>query len=480
MNAIAVLAAVATIFAAGFGGLALMLRNPERLHLAEYAALSWLIGTGMVSLAIWLLGFLVRGGILFAAVTVFCVAMPAIAWKTRGAFRFLQPRAPNPLEYGLGCIVLVQVLAIGYLSVAYTLGWDGILNWEIKARYAFMNGGALPATYFQDLGRTFSHPEYPLAIPFTELWLYLWVGEASQFWAKTIFPIFYASGAVLLVAISARLTGKSWTGFVAAIALFFIPEITVEAGSTIVGYADFPLSVFYCAAIGYLLCAARRPNLDLFRVYLACLTFLPWLKREGTILWLIAAVCGAFIIWRSKFSPKYLLGLLGGLAIASGWSFYLRQMHTVSSADFTAVNFTNLAANIHRLGPILRACIVELTDTRAWGLFWFLTPITAVYFVWRNRDKRSIVFFIAVAAPLGAYAFSYIFSDWLNYQRHVGLSLSRLFMHVTPLVCLALSAALASLPSWRVAFCRSKASASVAATTCEVEFPERTAGIDFA
>ncbi len=53
-----------------------------------------------------------------------------------------------------------------------------------QSYYAFANGGVIPATYFSDSGRAFSHPEYPLAIPFTELWLYLWLGEADHFLRK--------------------------------------------------------------------------------------------------------------------------------------------------------------------------------------------------------------------------------------------------------------------------------------------------------
>jgi hypothetical protein len=458
MNAIGVFAALATIWAAGFGALALIVREPKRLNLAEQFAVSWLFGTGIVSLSIWMFGFFLDGVVLFSGVALVCVVLPLIAWKTKGAFRFQPLRRPTSIELVLTCILALEVLAIAYLAFAYTLGWDGLLNWEIKARYAFANGGVMPPAYFQDAGRAFSHPEYPLAIPFTELWLYFWLGDASQFWAKMVFPIFYASGAVLLVAISARLTGKIWTAFIAGIVLFFVPQITVEAGSAIVGYADFPLSVFYLAAIGYLLCASQSDNADCFRIYAACLALLPWVKREGVILWLIAAVCGGFVVWRSKRSPRYLWALLPGLCVAVAWRVYLSQMHAVSSSDFTAVNFTTLSANIHRLGPILSTFASEFGDTRAWGLFWLVAAVGGVYFVRRYRDARAIVLFMAIGAPLATYTFIYIFSNWSDYHRHVGLSISRLLMQVTPLACLTLPAALASLPSLREVFSRSQLS----------------------
>jgi hypothetical protein len=480
MDLIEVLAALATILAAGFGALTLIVREPKRLSFAEQLALAWLGGTGIVSLSIWLFGFVLSGPALFSIVTFICIALPLVAWKTKGAFRFQELRQPNPIELALACILAVEILAVGYLAFAYTLGWDGLLNWEIKARYAFANGGVMPSAYFQDAGRAFSHPEYPLTIPFTELWLYLWLGEASQFWAKIIFPIYYASGAVLLVAISARLTGKIWAALVAGIVLFFVPQITVEAGSAIVGYADFPLSVFYLAAIGYLLCANRNTDNDFFRIYAVCLAFLPWVKREGVILWLIAAICGAFVIWRSKRSPKYLCALLPGLFIAGAWRVYLSQMHAVSSPDFMAVNLTNLKANVQRLGPILSDFASEFTDTRAWGLFWLVAGLAAVYFVRRHGGVRALVLTVSIVAPLAAYASTYVFSNWPDYHRHAGLSMSRLLMHITPLACLTLPAALASLPSLWEVFSRSQPAPAAAPTTCEEEIPGRTPGIDFA
>jgi hypothetical protein len=445
MTAIPLLAAVATIFAAGIGLLRLILRDPNRLTLPEQFALAWLFGTGFVSLALWLVGFFGSHTFLFGTVIIGCAALPFAAWKTKGPFRFQPLRRLTKTEWLLATVLGLQVMTIVYLCFGHTLGWDGLLNWEIKARYAFANHGVLPAFYFRDAGRAFSHPEYPLAIPFTELWIYLWLGEPSQFWSKIIFPFFYVSGAILLVAIAIRLSAKPWTALAAAIALFFVPQLTVEAGSAIVGYADFPMSVLYLAAIGYLLCSYRENWDDCFRIYAVCLALLPWVKREGIILWLIAAACGGFVILRGKLSPKLLLALLPGLGVAAGWRLYLTQLHAVSSPDFMPLTFQTLIANVHRTGPILASFASEFMDTRPWGLFWFIIALATFYFVRQYRDARAVVLLFAIAAPVAAYASIYIFSDWPDYHRHLGLSIHRLLMHVAQLATLTLPAALGSL-----------------------------------
>src|SRR5207248_8531820 len=87
-----------------------------------------------------------------------------------------------------------------------------------------------------------------------------------------------------VVALGRRFTGKTWIGLLMAAFLFFVPQITVEVGSAIAGYADFPLSIFYLATIGCLFCATEPKNDAFFRLYATCLALLPWVKRDGLIL----------------------------------------------------------------------------------------------------------------------------------------------------------------------------------------------------
>src|SRR5437763_16515079 len=98
MDPIEILAALATILAAGFGALTLILRDPKCLSFAEQLALSWLGGTGIVSLSIWLFGFVLSGPALFSVVSFICVALPLVAWKTKGAFRLQELRRPSRSE----------------------------------------------------------------------------------------------------------------------------------------------------------------------------------------------------------------------------------------------------------------------------------------------------------------------------------------------------------------------------------------------
>ena len=476
MNAIRALVAVTTIFAAGYGVFGLVVSNAKNFGRAEQCALSWLFGTGVISLSIWLFGFFLHGLALCGAIFLLGLLLPMVAWrKTRG---FCPPARLGRTEHILTWLLVFQVVVIGVLSFTHTLGWDGVFNWEIKARYAFLSGGVLPSAYFQDAGRAFSHQEYPLAIPFSELWIYLCVGDANQFWAKVIFPAFYASGCILLAAVSARLVGKTWVGLLTGMVLFFIPQMSVQTGSAMVGLADLPLSVVYLAAIGYLLICTTGSGGDCFRIYSACLVLLPWTKREGSILWLIAVGCGLLVIWRTKKPVRYLFALLPGLIVMIGWRTFLHHINAIPTSDFFAVNLANFKAHSFRIAPIAHTLTTELLNLSDWSLFWIVIAIAAVYFGRRFSDVRTVVMLFAVVTPIAIYAFIFIFSEWPDYESHIVNSLNRLIMHVAPLACLMLPAVFTALPTFREAFAASKSANE--ASTCAQQFPERTAGIDFA
>jgi len=473
MNALGLFGAFGTLFAAGYGLLALLVRRGVRLSVAEQIALSWLFGTGSVSLLLWVFGFFAHGLLLQGLVSVVCISLGMVGWNLKTP---LQIRSkPRWFEVVLTAVITIEIAIMFYLSFVHTLGWDGLLNWEIKARYAFANGGVLPAAYFSDTGRVFSHPEYPLAIPFTELWLYLWLGESNQFCAKTIFPTFYLAATFLLAAFATRLSRRTWLGLIMAALLFFVPQITVEVGCASAGYADFPLSVFYLAAAGCLFCASQQSNDVFFRLYAACLALLPWVKRDGLILWIVAAACGVFVILRTRKSPLSFLAFLPGMVIICAWRLYLNAAHALQAADFLPFNLETFSTHLNRALPLLSALMAELHSLPTWSLFWFIVAVAVLYALPRMRDPGVVALLVALIAPIVLYLSLYLFSNWPNYLDHVALSISRLLMQVAPLGFLLIALAVSRHPEKQPQ--RQQMPNRV---TCAIARSERTAVVELA
>jgi hypothetical protein len=442
---LATVAALLILVGGGFGLLVLCMRNARQIALAELIALSWLLGGVIVSLGLWLLGIFLRGISLQAAVTIISLglALTGVAqWRSRKLF----VRGPWPLSWidiALSILLCLEIALVFVLTFKHTLGWDGLVIWELKARYAYLNGGALPLGYFSDASRVFSHPEYPLFLPMLETWIYFWIGEPNHYWVKLIFPIFYTVGLLLLAQAGARLSGKRWIGLVAANLFLFIPFLTRFAGGVVQGYADVPLSIVYLGAFYFLLVFARDNSAGGVAIFVMLATVLPWIKREGMILWLVLAVCGVFVIWRRRGALAAAVPLLPGIAMIASWQIYLHAMHARPAQDFVPVTFSAFAANFHHAGAIAPSLCYALTATGQWNLLWFASVIAFGCLLLRTRTRETWLIVVCAVSPIILYSCTYFFSAWADYQHHINSSLPRLLMHVAPLSILAIALAFA-------------------------------------
>src|ERR1041384_3063452 len=394
MMLLGLLAGYFTLFAAGLGIVFLLTRSAT-VNIVECLSLSWLFGVGVTSVLLWLGGIFISGLALQLFVTLVCVVLGIVAWRIKRlrSIQFSVPRPSNRLEWILASLLVVELLTIFYISLKHTLGWDGLFNWEIKARYAFLNSGILPASYYSSPGRAFSHPEYPLAIPFTELWLYLWMGEAHQFWIKTSFPMFYIAGVLLMSIFVSRLSGKRWLGLLVALLVPFVPFVTASPGGVIVGYTDIPLAVFYRAALGYLLTARERD----FFFYAGALAFIPWIKSEGIILWAILAMIGFVVALRQQRVRLFLLSILPGIFLIAAWRIYLKAMHAITPSDFAWPTFELLRGNLNRIGGICATAFAEISEPSHWSIFWLLALVAVIYLL-LSRQSSRVLLVIAVVA----------------------------------------------------------------------------------
>lgn len=445
MILIGLVAAILTILAAGFGVTLSIFARTKRFNLVECACLSWLLGSGIISLLLWIGGTFCSGLVLQAVVTIACLALAIFGWreKQKAAARFNFPTPKNPVEWVLATIVALEVAILLFVSFKHTLGWDGLLNWEIKARYAFFNGGVIPASYYSSAGRAFSHPEYPLGIPFTELWLYLWMGEPNQFWVKIIFPLFYVACAPLLAILTARLSGKRWLGLLVASLFAFVPSISASPGGIVVGYVDVPLGVFYLTALGYLLCWFKDNARSSLIVFAACAALLPWIKTEGVILFLVLVLLGVSLRVIKHRTTQFLVSILPGVIVLFAWRVYLKLIHVWPHSDFSPPGLSLLRHNLGRLLDIAGILLAELSETAHWSIFWLLAGVAVVYLL-ASRKLEKIAVAFAVLLPIVLYSLIYLFSTWPSYTAHMTSSLPRLLLHVTPAAWLAIGLALSS------------------------------------
>ena len=442
MNFLPVLIALVLIPAAGVLPALLAMGRREKISAVELLALSALLGCGLVSIGLAGCGLVMRGYFLQMTVTAGCVlsGVQGVRHCRENRIQIQWPRPRGAVEWILCAVLLAGFAAIVFIQYKTALLWDGLLVWEIKARFAFLNGGPVPHAYFTDPSRAWSHPDYPLMLPMLESWIYLWIGDCDQFWVRVISLAFFGLAALVLYSGVRNLCGKKQAGLAAAALLFFVP-ISV-AGFAIGGYADLPLGVFYLAATSCFLRSQfeERPAAQLCLLSLFA-GLMPWIKREGIVLWIcLMALVLVELLRQRKFSAAAFV-IAPGAAVWAGWKIAMAAVAVKAGTDFVPFSVATLQGNFSRLAVGVLMLGMEFVKIKSWSLLWVLFPVALICLAALNRRKMAAQLLLLVAAPLLLLSCSFVFSSWTAYQDHILTSLPRLALQVSPVALLAIGLA---------------------------------------
>jgi hypothetical protein len=438
-----------------FGRIMLALFVDERaLHWTERWAASLLVGSAGVSLTVLWCGPLFD---LVPVRWVVCLLMLGAGVLARHRRRRLPrldasipPEEIGWVDLALSAGIALQGLALLTMALQTSLGWDGLMNYEIKARILLDNqpSGRFPLSYLSDQSRVWSHQGYPLLVPLTEFWVYRWVGGAHQTLVKLLFPAFYLSLAGFLYG-ALRRTGGRRIALAGCLALGFVPSLAVGSGAAIYGYCDVPLAA---AVLGSSAFAARGLRTGARRDFVMAALLSSsavWTKREGVLFAAYLAIAVILIQWlRARREGEWIgpgllttgwLALGPAVVIAPWWA--LLAWHGVPDPDFVGFSVEHLRANLDRVPVIAASLARELVRPGHWGLLWPAFGLGLLASAPRVRDEAEWLVPGAVILAMGAYGCSFIFSAWTPFTEHVGTALPRLLIPLAPLALLALFSA---------------------------------------
>lgn len=426
------------------GGLGISrLLLPNCANSAELFALSFLFGSAVISLSLFVFGLFVSGIALRLLVTTACIALGWIGWRRSRVSNLRVSRGFDTQAILLLAINVVQIATVGWLSSVRTLGWDGLFNFEVKARLAFLNGGVIPLEYFSDPSRSWTLQSYPLLLPLTENWLYLWLGRADQQLVKIVFLMFFISALCLLNTGNRLLGVVGWRRLLASLLIFIVPLLIVGDGGASSGYADFPLAVFYLAAVIYLAefwQSGNRSALQTATVIAACGC---WLKQDGAILWLCVMALATIKLPMKTIRGWFELAKasLPGLLVMAGWQLFVRGFSLAKISQFSPVSFSTLRVNLWRAPVVAQAVLGELTNWRHWGALWLIAATAILAMFWQKKTKLALLP-LALVLPLGLYSSVYVFSIWPSFIAHLESSFPRLLIHLSLVAELTIGAAM--------------------------------------
>jgi len=462
--------ALALLLACGRGVVAMCV-SETRLYWHERWAAAWLIGCGLGAFA-WFAFMPLYGWVSpIWLLTVLMVAISAAAgwWSmVDGPRSMVQPRrstmdhGPWTMDVLLAVLLSIQIVVLVVVALQTPLGWDGLFNFEVKARLAFEHTpvGQLPLDYFSDPSQRQSHPHYPLLVPFAEFWIYTWLGRVDQSAVKVLFPIFYLS-LTGFVAGAVRRVADRRSGMLAAIALGLLPPLTLIPGAAS-GYADVPLAAAVAGAISFALVGIGAEKKDAIVLSGVLLAVAVWTKSEGLI---FAVAIGLFTLavgrkgdgnlfredQTKKVPVPFSLAVLWWFPVVAAlpWIAF-QQLYGQGSGDFHSVRPGLFVENLDRLPTIVLLFARELFRPGHWALlfpvFFYLLAVMVI-----RRPTVADGFLAAVVlGPLTAYALMYVFSAWPDMREHIGTSLSRVLVPLAPLALIFIARQLRTDSSFEV------------------------------
>lgn len=409
----------------GFGAAALLLRGRDTVSLGELVALAVLLGALGVTLTAWAMSFFGSGRASLVVARALCVSL-----GVSGVRIWLRQR-PRLTDVGPFCLLALPLAAgVAWLTATSPFEWDGLFIWQVKAQAIAAEGG-LPLHYLHDDSRAWSHPVYPLLLPYYRFWFEGSLGSPHEAYAKLSGTLFFLAAAGLLTSLASRLSKGVALAALALLAL--TPLEILGAGSATSGYADFPLAVYYLGALLYLFHALeeKEPAGDLaIAGWLAAA--LPWIKQEGTVLFLVS-VLGLGLLALGRAGWRQLPRLAGpGLAVLIAWWAFVRAEKVETAQVFLHPTLALLRERLHLWDDVAAVMARLAFSPGPWGLLWILFPLAILLgLVPRHGRRRTLFLAGAVAVPLGIFSFPYLFSLWNPVTLHVENSFSRILLQLS-------------------------------------------------
>ncbi len=452
--------AIFLLWFAGVGLYFFLTKKSKQYCGYELAGLSFLLGIIFIALGSILTSLFLPRGLSRAVLTVICLGLGGY-----GVRRLLQKPArskgvftrrenalttcgplPSRIWQILQIVILLAQLGIvGWLGINTTLSWDGLVNWEMKAKVFYEQGG-IPKRFLQSEALAWAQVDYPPLMPLNQAWTYGWIGEANQNAGKLFCVIFYLIAVLLLL--STQSFNYAWL-------MFFIPLTWISDGSATTGHADFPLAVFYLATAKLLSEFAQSGEVGRLKLLGAISLGLVFVKQDSIVLlvtlWSMLPLILFALRLRLAVSYRWLFVLLPASILYSVWKLSMRWLTPYFSKDFHLALPPSWQAFQERLNVVGHFFFWEVLNPLHWGALWIIffvmlgARIFSTLLAKREANFRQKLFSenllpawtlaLLVLIPLSGDFLIYLFigttADWLTLDYWLTTSAARLILQIS-------------------------------------------------
>ena len=455
---IAVKIAGALLIILAWGDLAcnVLFGKPARLAAgAMRLAMSWLLGCGLVS---WAMFVCLWAGLSLTATVMALSLVGGLAWLGWPGRRLIRPVMnagetirlalrphsqpagyPNlnsPWSLVFGLIILAQIGLVAFAALVSPLtDWDAWVNWASKANAVFIDQALTPGLY-SNPARLPTNMDYPLLLPLLEVWCYTWLGRIHEPVIGLISLLFYLTLLLLFYhAVRQLVAPQPALGFTALLAT--APRLERMGHN---GLADVPLAALVLLAFLLLFYDYNRYPGFTQGIGTAALAlvagWLPWLKNEGWLWLLLVSLVWLGGLWqqnRSRSQARSTVIAYGVivLVLAGAWPIFL-TLNGTYRFTFLPLTVDTLITNLPRIPTIATAMLARLLNPY-WNFIWLFTGL--ILLLRREKSGSAPVGWLVlpVAGFLLLASTTYVFSRFDPYLAHINNSVERLILQATPL-----------------------------------------------
>jgi len=417
-----------------------LIRRDLSFSLLEKLALSYILGLGALTIQMFLYSLL---NIKFS---IFTLLMPwfFIAIVNIFAFNKTMPVGKEPVKSKseIFDIVLAGGIAFQVLHAFFKAlikpmdSFDSIGNFAYKAKMFFMKS-YVPYELFLDKSIDIQHGDYPLFIPLSETWIYMFLGRWNDLLVKALFPMFLLAVLIIFYFTLKRLIGKR----LALISGFFLATIPHFLNYATIGYADFALTMFYCTGFFYIFLWISYKRETKYLFLATCLAVLAiGAKHEGVMfLFINIALLALFALLNRKVITRAELGGIGFFLVVTlvstiAWFAYFHMLGFSNEfVNKETLHFSVVVKNLNRIPLILYEYQKHVFGPKKWNISFLVFFIgLALYFKTAFREHFKYITFSILLAFAG-YSFFYLITP-LEIRYHLQTSGSRLLIHFLPIV----------------------------------------------
>ncbi len=426
--------------AAGWNILFWIIRRDASFALPEKLALSYILGLGALTIQMFLYS------VLCIPFSIMAVLIPWIFIFILSARFFCEckssGKAPEkgsrkPFDLFLFGVIAFQVFYVFFKALVKPEdSFDSIGNFAFKAKMFFMEG-RVPYDLFLNKAMDIQHADYPLFVPLSETWMYMFLYNVNDLLVKAIFPMFYVSLLVIFYYALKRVIGPRW----ALLSTFFLATIPHLLNYAAIGYADFALTMFYSTSFLYLFIWIAYKRENKYLILSAVLSVLAlWAKNEGALLSLINLSILMLFAWfeRREMSKNEWLGIAYFMGIVvtleAAWFIFIHSIglsNEFINKDTLKLPF--ILKNLNRIPLILNDYQKHVFGPKKWNisLLVFFAGLV-MYFRQAFKGYFKYVTLSILFAFLG-YAAFYLITP-LEIKYHLQTAGSRVLLHFLPIV----------------------------------------------